>query len=479
MTWWCRADSLVGTPAEAEWKELSQQAQQEGTGRMKERGEEHWSRSVPNLEELLNTDEITLYGQVCWSLANHRTERPAAGDVITLEGADPESDHITRAFRLTRETVGNVERCLGMRTCGEAVALFAEHQENEPWGECPRGHSDAAFEYMMYGIEPSKPCPDCGEIPKFSDPAMSLYFASDEPAKGVDGNEYRECPQCGDDALELRGSSPVGWGWNIVCLNCDWGIKQAERLDIDQYCDLMEQVKSRVVSINQLLEMPGITLRTRVESASLQLRMLLELIVFSSLVSNKDVWQRSQKELQSSQDMSKKLKELKRLHPRFYPTPVDQRECTSEDEPAERREGFLSEDELIKVYGRLGNILHAKNPMGKQTDYRYFMDEVPKWIYQVQNLLACHKVYLYHHPDEFYLIKMFGDVDGELMCIPFKTTADKRTKCAWPDCVSEAARLYCEYIRRPWRECRLTEIEPAQTQGKQVAAELDGLTDER
>ena len=446
--------------------------------RKSKRSRERNSRPVSELEELLRTGDAVLYGQVCWSISNRGTERPTAGDVITLEGVDEAGDHTAKAFRLTRETVDNVERCLGMKTCGEAVALFAARKEGAPQGECPQGHLDAVLEYMMHGIEPTDPCPDCGEIPRFSDPAMSLNFYADGPVRAVDGNEYRECPQCGEAALELRGTSPVGWGWHIACLSCDWEIKQAERLDIEQYCDLMEEVKTKVESIDQLMEMPGITIRTRVESASLQLRMLLELIVFSSLVSNKDVWQRSQKELQSSQDMSKKLKELNRLHPKFYPRPIDQQEPTSADEPAERRDGFLSEDKLIKVYGRLGNILHADNPMGKQTDYRYFIDTVPEWLSQVQNLLECHKVYLYHHPEEFYLIKMSGDVDGELMCIPFKTTTDGRTKCAWPDCVSEAARLYCEYLQRPWRECQLPEIEPAQTQGKQVADKLDDLIDE-
>ena len=92
---------------------------------------------------------------------------------------------------------------------------------------------------------------------------------------------------------------------------------------------------------------------------------------------------------------------------------------------------------------------------------------------QVQGLLECHKVYLYHRPEEFYLIKMFGDVDGELVCIRFKTTVEGKTKCAWPDCVSSSARLYCEYIQRPWRECHLLEVEPAQTEGKRIADELD------
>ena len=343
----------------------------------------------------------------------------------------------------------------------------------EPTGECPRGHQEAAFAFMMYGIRPTEPCQQCGEMPEFGNTVMSPGFYSDGPVKGVDGQEHTTCPECGEDALELRGNSIAEWGWNVVCLDCGWEMKQAESLDIAQYCDLMEEVKSRVESINQLMDVAGITLRTRVESICLQLRMLLELIVFSSLVSNKDVWQRSQKELQSSQDTSKKLRELKRLHPNFYPTPVKLRESTAGTEPDDRTDGFLSEDKLIEVYGRLGNILHAENPMGRETDYRIFIDAVPGWVSEVMNLLECHKVYLYHRPEEFYLIKMVGDVDGELITIRFKTTAEGATKCAWPDCISSSARQYCEYIQEPWRECRLTEMESEQTQGKRVAEKLD------
>ena len=245
-------------------------------------------------------------------------------------------------------------------------------------------------------------------------------------------------------------------------------MKQAENLDIGQYYNLMEEVKTRIESVNQLMELPGITNLTLVESISVQLRKLLELIVFSSLVSNKDLWHRSQKELQSSQNINNKLRELKRLHPNFYPKPVDMRQITLGDAPRDRADGFLSEDILINVYGQLGNILYAENPLGNSTDYRYFMDAVPEWITQVENLLKCHKAYLYHHPDRFYLVKMFGDVDGELICVPFKTNEEGQTKCAWPDCVSSKMRLHCEYIQRPWRECRLPELEPQQTEGKEV-----------
>ena len=108
---------------------------------------------------------------------------------------------------------------------------------------------------------------------------MSPDFYPDGPVKGVDGEEYSTCPRCGEDFLQLEGSNIAEWGWKIVCMDCGWEMKQVEGLDIAQYCALMEEVKSKVESINQLMEVPGLTIRTRVESISLQLRMLLELLV--------------------------------------------------------------------------------------------------------------------------------------------------------------------------------------------------------
>ena len=420
------------------------------------------------LEELIERGNSSLYGQACWSISNNSTALHTPGDVVTIPSVNKEDQQIDESFHLTQTSIKNIARCFGMKTCGEAVDLFTEKREVELGSECPNGHQEAAFRFMMHGIEPREPCPDCGEIPTFPGMSMSLSAFGDGPVKGIDGQEYSNCPQCGSDLLELEGESPVKWGWRIVCLECDWELKQAETLDIGQYCDLMEEVKARVESVGKLMELPGITNRTRVESVSLQLRMLLELIVFSSLVSNKDVWQRSQKELQSSQNINNRLKELKRLHPEFYPKPIDLQQSAAVGEPVSLTRGFLSEDDLIKVYGRLGNILHADNPLGKETDYRYFLDTVPHWITQVKNLLECHKVYLYHHPDRFYLVKMFGDADGELACIPFKTTASRKAKCAWPDCVSNQERRYCEAIQRPWRQCRLPELESQQTESKEL-----------
>ena len=57
------------------------------------------------------------------------------------------------------------------------------------------------------------------------------------------------------------------------------------------------------------------------------------------------------------------------------------------------------------MYCRLGNLLHPENPMGSEIDYRFFMEAVTDWLSDVANLLECHRVYLYHRPEEFHLIK--------------------------------------------------------------------------
>ena len=162
-----------------------------------------------DLEQLLATGEESLYGRVCWSIANNGTEEAEVGDIITLEGSDGDGDPATRDFHLTDLSIENIDRCMGMRTCGEAQALFVEPRVPEPpLGECPDGHPEAAFANMMYGIRPTEPCPRCGEVPKFSNTWMSPEFYADGPTKGVDGQEYKICPKCGDDSLELEGVSP-------------------------------------------------------------------------------------------------------------------------------------------------------------------------------------------------------------------------------------------------------------------------------
>ena len=348
-------------------------------------------QKVRALEQLLKTGEREAYGQLCWSLGNRDTRTRRQGQVITLAGLRGNDQPNGRKFRLTEQSIDNINRCLGMRTCGEAAELYMEPPNAAPGPECPHGHQNMARDYMMFGIVPRKPCPDCGHIPTFHGTTMSLGFRTGRAAKGIDGKEYDACPDCGHDFLELQGTNPVGWGWSIVCPNCEWEIKEAEELDIQQYSQLMEDIKLKVDAIGQLMEMPGIINQTRVEAASLQLRMILELIVFSSLVSNKDAWQKSQEELRRAWNVKKIMTDLRAIHGKYYP------------EPKGQKKQFLTEDRLVTVYDKLNKIIHAENPMGTEIDLREYMESIPEWAEWVKNLLYEHKVYFYHHPQRILL----------------------------------------------------------------------------
>ncbi len=114
----------------------------------------------------------------------------------------------------------------------------------------------------------------------------------------------------------------------------------------------MEEIKLKVDAIQRLMEMCGIINQTRLESACLQLRIVLELIIFSSLVSNKDAWRKSRDELRKAWNIKKIMRDLRGIHARYYP------------EPKEKVGDVLTEDRLITIYDQLNKIIHAENPLG-------------------------------------------------------------------------------------------------------------------
>lgn len=84
-------------------------------------GHSKGGHSVRHWKISLGLRETGLYGQVCWSVANRGAELPSSREVITLEGEDSKGSRSSREFRLTRKSIGNVGRRMGVRTCDEAM----------------------------------------------------------------------------------------------------------------------------------------------------------------------------------------------------------------------------------------------------------------------------------------------------------------------------------------------------------------------
>ena len=134
---------------------------------------------------------------------------------------------------------------------------------------------------------------------------------------------------------------------------------------------------------------------------------------------------------------------------------------------------FLTEDRLVTVYDQLNKIIHAENPLGTGINLRHYMESVPQWLKWILSLLLEHKVFLYHHPNVVYWIRMFGGPEGTVLCTPIRVDSEKREICMWPDCVQQENRKLCEYISDSWQKCQLQALEPDQTEAKKMAEAHD------
>jgi len=188
--------------------------------------------------------------------------------------------------------------------------------------------------------------------------------------------------------------------------------------DIDKYCYLMEELKLRMSVIDFLLQGGGHALYQppTVESVCLQIRKILELIAFSSLTANKDIYSAAYESFASHWHAGRLLRDLAKVNPDFYPKPVV--EIPSKlpgvvSELKNREPDYLTKDDFVAVYDQCGGIMHAANPYGQEIDYATYQRQIPTWRSKIMYLLNTHQVQLVNEPG-FYLIHMKEDRDDRV-----------------------------------------------------------------
>lgn len=194
--------------------------------------------------------------------------------------------------------------------------------------------------------------------------------------------------------------------------------------DIEKYCGVMEEIKLRMSVIDFFLSGKGHALYQppTLESACLQLRKILELIAFGSLIANKDTYTAVYAKVSKAWNAGDLLRELEGVNSNFYPVPVV--EIPSKipgmaSELKNRDADFLSKSDFSEVYGRCGVMAHAANPFGKGIAYQYYETVLPSWRAQVVNLLNCHQIHLLNRPG-FYLIHMKEERDDKVHFYKFE-----------------------------------------------------------
>jgi hypothetical protein len=200
-------------------------------------------------------------------------------------------------------------------------------------------------------------------------------------------------------------------------------MSQAE-VEMKRYCDLMEEVKLLINVVNHFLSGQGHALYqpSTLETVCLQIRKILELIAFGSLVANKDAYTATYTKVSKAWNAGEILAELAKVNPNFYPVPVI--EVPSDipgvqNQHKERVGDYLDEAEFKEVYGRCGVLAHAANPYGKAIDYAYYARTLPIWRTRIMNLLNAHDIHLLGNPG-MYVVHMSEHGDDRVKMYRFQ-----------------------------------------------------------
>ncbi len=200
--------------------------------------------------------------------------------------------------------------------------------------------------------------------------------------------------------------------------------------DIMRYCDLMEEIKRRmnVLDFFARSERSAMYTPTTVESACLQLRKILELIAFGSLVANEEAYSAVYSDFAKHWNAGELLKALAKVNPKFYPEPIVP--GAPSDRPGIRnirkRDGdYLNEKEFVQAYGRCGGIMHAANPYGEGIDYEGYKQGLPTWRNRILNLLSAHRIWLVGNQTS-YVVHMTGPTVDKVHWYKFVTVNGPR-----------------------------------------------------
>lgn len=197
--------------------------------------------------------------------------------------------------------------------------------------------------------------------------------------------------------------------------------------DIIKYCNLMEEIKRRTAVI-RAFGSGGVTVlykATTIESVYLQFRKILELIALGSLVANKNEFSKVYCDFAKCWNAQYLLKDIERVNPDFYPRPIVEvptKQPGLKMEWQEKKDGFLTKDQFLKLYEKCGGIMHAGNPYGSRVDYGYYESNIQGWLDKIVGLLNSHTIRLVKDPN-IYLIHMKEDRDDKVHQYVFAPTA--------------------------------------------------------
>lgn len=170
------------------------------------------------------------------------------------------------------------------------------------------------------------------------------------------------------------------------------------KMDTELYCEQMEEIIHRDKLLRELIT-GKITLGSDVydyEVFALNMRKILELIAFASLIASKDKYSEEYKNFEVHYKAKAILDDIEKIHPQFFPIPakITNKKDGTRNLGINQESNPLTKDEFKELYDKCTAIIHAWKPYKKadrKVDFRLLPLE---WLNKIKELLNTHYVHL-------------------------------------------------------------------------------------
>ncbi len=175
-----------------------------------------------------------------------------------------------------------------------------------------------------------------------------------------------------------------------------------------RYLRNMQIIKWRIKAIKDIRTNRCYTtyMSTNIEFCALQIRKILELVAFSALISDVDVYREKLNNIEGMWNARLILRDIECIHPNFYPRPID---VSPNDKFRwnDKSLSYLTKEQFIIIYKKCGKILHEdsvfKDDKNMNSTYQVVGTELNTWVELIMNLLDTHIVHLYNQKDLFFI----------------------------------------------------------------------------
>lgn len=188
-----------------------------------------------------------------------------------------------------------------------------------------------------------------------------------------------------------------------------------------RYVNYMTEIKLRIdfLQSQQLSTFPK---QVGAELIAVQLRKIVEMILFSSLLVNRSEYEAAHKDAAKHWRIKEIIANIKRLNPNYLPIPITEFIRDGQkywDYPM--GEQFFSEDDLVAMYQDSSQIIHSYMPfVERSADIDVFLSKVNARIAKIIRTLNGHKI-LPPSGDDFFVLHMLEEGRPAPTVYTFKT----------------------------------------------------------